>query len=122
MPLCDVSQLVAQHSGQLVPAADSPNQAQMHAQKAARQCKRIDGAVTDQKQLPGKALVQLGTQFASRPRSRHQGLPDGLQVVRQHHVVNVVRVAVNTGGNAVANAALGRSGQLGVVAQRRQSA
>ena len=47
VPLRDVAHLVAQHRRQLVGAAHNANQAQMHAEVAARQCKRVHAAVAD---------------------------------------------------------------------------
>ena len=106
MPLGDVAQFMAQYRRQLVTVAHRANQAQMHAQVATRQRKGIDAAVTNQKQLPGKALVQLRRDVPTRARCRHQGLPNALQVVPQHRVVDVVWIPVNAGGNALANASL----------------
>ena len=120
MPLRDMAQLVRQHGGHLIGAGDRTDQPQMHAKIAARQGKGIDAAVADQKHVPGKALVQFCRQLAARAGSGHQRLPDALQIIHQHRVIDIVRVAVKADGDAVANAAFCRCRKLGVVAQRRQ--
>ena len=122
MPLRDMAHLMPQHRRQLVPVADGADQAKMNAKITARQGKRIDGTVTDQKNLPGKALLELRMQLTPGPGSSHQRLPDTLHVIDQHWVIHVIRVPVNTGGNAVANPALRCSRQLGVIAQGRKEA
>ena len=92
----------------------------MQAKKAAGQGKGIDAAVLDQKNLPGKAFVQLGRQLAALARRSQQRLPDALHIARQHRVVQHIRVTVEAGGDPVAQPPLGRRWQLGGVAQRRQ--
>ena len=82
MPLRDVAELVRQHRGQLVPAADHAQQAQVQAEVAPRQGEGVDRAVAPHEDLPGKGLVQLRQQFATLARRRQQGLPDALHIVR----------------------------------------
>ena len=115
-----MAQLMGQHGGHLIGAGDGTDQPQMHAKIATRQGKGIDAAVADQKHVPGKAFVQFRRQLAPRAGSGHQRLPDALQIIHQHRVIDVVRVAVKADGDAVANAAFCRSRKLGIVAQRRQ--
>ena len=68
------------------------DQAQMQAQVAAGQCKRVDAAVFAQQNLPGKPAVDVDGQIASLTCSGQQGLPDALHIVTNHRVVQVVRV------------------------------
>ena len=108
MALRDVGQLMAHHSGKFIAIAYKADQPQVHAQIAAWQRKSVDGAVTNQKQLPGKARLKLRRKLAARPSCCHQGLPDSLQIVGQYRIVNIVGIAVNAGGDAVPNPPLSR--------------
>ncbi len=122
MPLRDVAQLVPQHRRQLVAVADHCNQTHVHTQVAAGQGKSVHRAVAPEHDLPGKALVQFRRQIAPQPGGRQQGLPNALHVVGQHGVVQVVGVAVNFAGNAVAQASFVAAGHVAAIAQRGQLA
>ncbi len=115
--LRDVAQLVRQHRGQLLGALRHREQAQVDAQVAAGQGKGVDAALARNHQLPGQALGQLGRHLATLLGGGQQGLPQELQVVDEHGVVEVVRVPVNAAGNAVAKPALGGHGETFAVAE-----
>ena len=122
MPLRHVAELVPEHGCQFIAAVDGADQTKVHAHIAAWQCKGVDTAVTQQEKLPGKSLIQLVVDFAAGTRRRHQRQPDRLHVVAQHRVVNIVGIAINTGGNAVPNASFRSSRELQVIAECRQCA
>src|SRR5688572_11267819 len=112
MALRDMAELVTKHGRHFIRRAYRGDQPQMQAKIAARQGESVDAPVTNQGYLPGKPFVELGMQLAARTRGRHQRQPDTLDVVSKHRVIDIVRIPVNAGGNTVANAALGRGGQL----------
>ncbi len=122
MALRDMAELVREHRGQLVGAAHGRQQAQVHAEVAARQREGVDRGVAQQQQAPGIALVGVGRQFATRQRRVEQRPPDLLQVVGQQRVVEVLGVAVDRAGDLVADAALFAQGHLAAVAQAGQGA
>ena len=66
MALRDVAHLMRQHGGHFIGAAHRANQPEVHAKITAGQGKRVDAPVADQEKLPGKALIKLGRQLATR--------------------------------------------------------
>ena len=69
------------------------DQAEVHADVAAGQREGVDAAVAHQEGFPGEALVDVGADVAALARRGDQRLPERLQVLEQHRVVEVVRVA-----------------------------
>ena len=108
---------MTQHSRQLIATADSANQPEMHTKVPARQRESVDAAVAQQKELPGKAFIQLWAELTPGLCGMLQGLPNALHIVDQHRVIDKIRIAVNAGGNTVANAPFSRSGEVSVVPQ-----
>ena len=118
--LRDVRQLVAEHGRKLVPAADDGDQPEVEPEVTARQRKGVDGAVAAQKDLPGKALVELGRELATHPCCGQQTLPDVLHVFDDDRVVDVVGVAVDLARDLVAESALGTGRHLAAISHAGQ--
>jgi hypothetical protein len=123
VPLRDMAEFMRQHRGQFVGRGRQRDQAQVHAHVAARQRKGIDAAVAHQERLPGEGAIDLAVDVADLACPRHQRVPQRLQVLLQHGVVQEGRVAPTFAHDLVAQAAFGTDAQIGRgrLAQRRQA-
>jgi hypothetical protein len=119
-----MGELVREHGGELVARRRDADEAEVHADVAARQREGVDARVADEERLPGEARVQVGRDVAEGAAARHQRRPDGLEVLEQERVVEVVRVDPDLPHDLVAELALGGDGEIGgvAVAERRQRA
>jgi hypothetical protein len=120
--LRDVRQLVRQHRSQLVGRAGEIDQRQMHADITAGQRERVDASIAHQERLERESSIDVGRDVAELARSVHQRLPDRLQILQQHGIVEVVGVAPDLSHDLLANPLLGRHRDLvgSRFAQRRQ--
>ena len=112
VPLRDVRQLVRHHRRELVARGGDGNQPEVHADITARQSKCIHAALGEQKGLPRKRTVGIGVDVAAFACGGHQRCPDRLQVVQQHRVVQVGRVAPAFAHDLLADALFGRDAQV----------
>ena len=115
-----VRELVGHHRGQLIAAAHRTNQPQVHPQIATGQGKGVNALVAAQQNLPGKALADFLRQIAALTRRFHQRLPDAEHIGMQLRVVDIVRVAVERGNDAVAQPALFAGRQVCAIAHAGQ--
>ena len=107
MALRNVREFVGQHRGQLVGRVGQRHQAQVNAHIAAWHGKGVDAAVAHQEGLKGKGAFDLGVDVAQLLRGFHQGCPQLLQVLEQHRVVQVLRVATAFAHDLLAQATFG---------------
>ena len=121
VPLRHMAQLVRDHRRQLLRPLGDRQQPQVHPHVATRQRKRVDRFGAVDHQLPGQAIAQLGRHIAARARRCDQRLPDRLQIVHQHRIVEVVWVAVDLRGDLVAQAPLVGHRHARAIAQTRQA-
>ena len=110
--LRDVGELVGQHRGQLVGRLGQRHQAQVHAHIAAGHGKGVDAAVAHQEGLEGKSALDFGVDVAQLLRRIDQGLPQLQQVLQQHGVVQVLRVAPTFAHDLIAQATFGADRQV----------
>ena len=101
--------------------AHHPDQAQVHAQVATGQCKRVHRTVAPEQDAPGKPLLQFGRQLSSVCSRADQGGPQELDVLVEHGVFQEIGVAVQFAGDAVAQLALGAEGDAFAIAQAGQT-
>ena len=111
---------MGQHRRQFIPAGHHANQSQMQSEVAPRQREGIDRPIPPEKDFPGKALVEFGREFATRPGRLQQRLPDRLDVFAQNGVVNVVGIPVELPHDTLTEPALGAGSHLAAVAHGRK--
>ncbi|MEY4257111.1 MAG: hypothetical protein RJA56_12 [Pseudomonadota bacterium] len=115
-----VAELVRHHAGDFRGTVGGGDQPQIHTHVTTGQGEGVDAFVSRDDQLPRKALGQLGTDVAAFLCGFEQGLPQQLQVVAEHRVVDVIGVAVNALRDAIAQAPLLGNGHALLVAQAGQ--
>jgi len=113
MALRDVRHLVAEHRGEFVARRGDGDHAQVDADEAARQREGVDGRVAHEKGFPGETLVDIGGDVAEPARGRDQRVPDGVQILEQQRVVDVVGIGADLAHDLVAQLAFGADREIG---------